>query len=247
MLYQKDIPEAIACVVSPKDNTSPIYRITNEGMNHLQKCQNKGAIFHEHPKDVIFFEEVDVDYYDGETTIMDFRTNNSESNITNDMEMEDSLPDIDHPRRYRDSFERIDFTKIAEKFRAGVVPIGRPRKDKNATHSFKTTKQSSSDKSNRMILTKNDLDLLLMVTNRPKRGVVILVQKIRQNLLHPLIFQKNCLQISPAPTKPAKQQLRFVFYAKLLHATFVVIILKTSQSAYVETAMFRTLKKVIKF
>ena len=146
MLYQKDIPEAIACVVSPKDNTSSIYRITNEGMNHLQKCQNKGAIFHEHPKDVIFFEEVDVDYYDGETTIMDFRTNNSESNITNDMEMEDSLPDIDHPRRYRDSFERIDFTKIAEKFRAGVIPKGRPRKDKNATHSFKTTKPSSSDK-----------------------------------------------------------------------------------------------------
>jgi hypothetical protein len=43
--YQKDIPEAVACVCSTRDGTNPFFffRITHEGMKILQKCQHLGA------------------------------------------------------------------------------------------------------------------------------------------------------------------------------------------------------------
>ena len=76
-------------------------------MKILQKCQHLGAKFHSHETDVELYEEVEVSYYDGQTTVKDFR-DGEEADHRNCGEEE--LPDIDRLRKAtnaaRDSFER---------------------------------------------------------------------------------------------------------------------------------------------
>ena len=51
-LIQKDLSSAIAIVVSPKDGTQPIFRITPEGMNVLKQCNEDQDKQHDHITDI---------------------------------------------------------------------------------------------------------------------------------------------------------------------------------------------------
>ena len=117
-------------------------------MKILQKCQHLGANFHPHETDVELYEEVEVNCYDGQTTVKDFREGEQAGHRNCEEELEE-LPDIDRIRRAtntaRDSFERSNFSNISEQFRVGVVPKGRPQKIRGGPRTFKSTKPSRSD------------------------------------------------------------------------------------------------------
>ena len=59
-LIQKDLPSAIAIVVSPKDGTQPIFRITPEGMNVLKQCNEDQDKQHDHITDITIYSECSV-------------------------------------------------------------------------------------------------------------------------------------------------------------------------------------------
>ena len=74
----------------------------------------------------------------------------------------DSLPDIpniDRLRRAenaaRDSFDREDFSNV--EFRKGVVPKGRPRKERGGAPTFKSTKPSNTSELTKSRKRKEDL------------------------------------------------------------------------------------------
>ena len=141
---QNSIPEAIAIVVSEKDRTQPIFRITPEGMEILNKCDKQQLLHHTHSRDVTLYEECEVKYSKEDTIIKDMRKISDESTVMN-LSIP-SLPDLDIPReastRIRDSFDRSGFNNLS--FTKSVIPKGRPRKDKGGAPSFKPTKPSKS-------------------------------------------------------------------------------------------------------
>ena len=145
-LIQKDLSSAIAIVVSPKDGTQPIFRITPEGMNVLKQCNEDQDKHHDHITDVTIYSECSVRLSKRKSVVVDMRS--EECDRPSDS-FNDSLPDIpniDRLRRAenaaRDSFYREDFSNV--EFRKGVVPKGRPRKERGGAPTFKSTKPSNT-------------------------------------------------------------------------------------------------------
>ena len=74
---QCSLAEAISIVVSPKYDTSPIFRLTSVGLDQLKNCHKKGT-FHTHDTDIKFYESVSVNVNKNERCkIKDLRGKNS--------------------------------------------------------------------------------------------------------------------------------------------------------------------------
>ena len=105
---QKDIPGAIAIVVSTRDGTEPIFRITPEGMNVLKQCNEAQDKHHDHNTDITIYSECSVRLSIRKSVVIDMRSEECDRPSFND-----SLPDIPYIDRLRraenaarDSFEK---------------------------------------------------------------------------------------------------------------------------------------------
>ena len=144
---QNAIPEAIAIVVSDRDGTEPIFRITPEGMKILNACKEEQLSHHSHSAETMY-KECNVNFIKKDVIVQDMRKETNNDHNIDDESMNESLPDIERIRRAenaarpRDSFDRSGFANVS--FRKGVVLKGRPRKERGGAPTFKPTKPSKS-------------------------------------------------------------------------------------------------------
>ena len=62
---QKDVPQSLAIVVSNRDGTNPIYRLTIDGMKEILNCEEDGKTIHSHSNEgFVLYKESPVKYVD---------------------------------------------------------------------------------------------------------------------------------------------------------------------------------------